>query len=80
MEKPMYQHFRCKGCVFLGTFQDGESWNDLYHCPSSGTLLLRWGDDFDDYYAVYRSQLPLSHEAMSRMWPGILEAERRATT
>jgi len=78
MEQPMYQHFRCEGCEFLGRFHDGDSWNDLYHCPSSGTLLARWGDDFDDYYAIHRSMLPQSSEAVSQTWPGILEAERRA--
>jgi hypothetical protein len=79
MEKPMYQHFRCDGCVYLGTFHDGASWNDLYHCPSSGTLIARWGDDFDDYYATHRGQLSLLPEAISRKWPSILEADRRAS-
>lgn len=78
MEKPLYQHLSCDSCAYLGRFHDGRRWTDLYHCPRSGTLIVRWGDAFDAYYAMLKNLLPDCGERVPQAWRGILEADHRA--
>ncbi len=76
MEQPLYKHFDCAWCSYLGRYHDGERWNDLYRCR--GFVLARWGDDLDDYVAILQCSVSRSCEDMKLFWPGIVEAHRRS--
>ena len=71
-EMPKFQH-DCRGCTFLGRFND----KDLYFCTQGSTwhhtVIARFGDDGPDY----SSGLPFAVEGEFGI-PELLEAKKRA--
>jgi len=51
--KPRYRH-DCDTCQFLGRYEYGRVWYDLYFCPrpSSGTVVARYKSNGLDYMSL----------------------------
>jgi hypothetical protein len=82
MEKPRYKHFKCEGCVFLGSTECGGTSFDMYLCDSE--VVLRWGDQpeepghySDNYVGVGDPENLDPVAAEIAWWPAYLEARRR---
>lgn len=67
---PIYQH-DCEACIYLGPFDEGSQYVDLYYCHTGPTVISRWGDEGSyDSCGLAFAELQIS--------PALAEAKARA--
>jgi hypothetical protein len=70
---PVYQH-DSECCVFIRGGMASGVYCDFYHCPKTGSLLARWGDDGPRYNSVYTGHDPGTLGRIVRSFDGLMGA------